>query len=117
MPKHIVKIRDKYFEWSTVVDAPTTYGMTETELHEHVRFHHGEEGMKELPERMERVAAKGTSSHMDTSLAELLQCNRAGEGEKHLTEDEIYAAYANPPNDPKLSDGSMPPLVNPTRKP
>jgi hypothetical protein len=98
MPKYIIKIKDKYFEWSTVVDAPTTYGMTEDELREHVQFQDGKTGLDALPERLARVAVKGTSSHMDASLAELLGCNRAGDGETELTEEQIYAKYANPPN-------------------
>lgn len=91
MPRTIIKIKDKYFEWSTVVDAPTTYGMTEKELYEFVRSQYGEEGVKALPARLERVNTKGTSSYIYKSLADQIKNNHAGKDGKCLTEDEIYA--------------------------
>ena len=28
MPRFTIKIKDRYFHWSTIVDAPITHGMT-----------------------------------------------------------------------------------------
>jgi hypothetical protein len=98
MPRAIIKIKDKYFEWSTVVDAPVTNGMTEAELLEYVKERHGSEGLRQLPERLARVRANGTSFHAYGNLDELLKLNRAGDGETCLTKDEIYAKYAKPPS-------------------
>lgn len=89
MPRYICKIEDKYFEWSTIVDAPVTYGMTLEEFTQYYREEYGEQGMRDLPERMERVEAKGTSALAYGSLDELLECNRAGENDEELTREEI----------------------------
>lgn len=94
MSQYLIKIRDRYFEWSTVSDAPITHGMTEAELHQHIRQRDGEAGIRELPARLKRVEAQGTSSLLAHTLADLLENNRAGEDETHLSADEIYAAYA-----------------------
>jgi hypothetical protein len=97
MPQYIIKIQDRYFIWSTVVDAPVTYGMNRDELEQFVQAEQGARGLEALPERLERVEQKGTSSRIDASLAKLLVGNRAGDGETRLTEAEIYAKYASPP--------------------
>lgn len=96
MPKHIVKIRDRYFEWSTVVDAPVTYGMTLDELREHVREEYGNSGLEALPRRLERVERKGSSAHRG-DLDSLLRVNRAGDRESHATEAEIYRRFHTDP--------------------
>jgi hypothetical protein len=72
--------------------------MTEEELTAHIKDEYGNAGLADLPDRLARVAQKGTSDRLHKNLAELLELNRAGDGETHLTEDEIYAKYANPPN-------------------
>jgi len=100
MPNAIIKIKDKYFEWSTVVDAPVTYGMTKDELYEYIKERYGREGLQELPERLARVEKFGTSFHWNTTLDELFESNRAGEDETYLTKEEIYAEYATPPENP-----------------
>lgn len=99
MPRYLIKIKDRFFEWSTVVDAPITYGMTEEELRAYMKDEYGNEGLSRLPERLARVAAKGTSSCVDDSLADLVGYNRAGPNETCLTEEEIYARYAEAPKE------------------
>lgn len=94
MPRCIIKIKDKYFEWSTIVDAPVTYAMTKKELEEEIKLQHGLHGLKELPGRLERVKKYGTSFQIPTKLKDLLMCNRAGDNEEELTEDEIYKKYS-----------------------
>jgi len=96
MPRYIIKIKDRYFEWSTVVDAPITYGMTEDELRVYIKNEYGTDGLSRLPERLARVATKGCSSCVQ-SLAHLVEYNRAGPNETCLTEQEIYARYAEAP--------------------
>ena len=44
-----------YFDFSTVVDAPTTHAMTLAEYEHYYRQRYGEEGMRELPARLERA--------------------------------------------------------------
>jgi hypothetical protein len=84
MPTYIVKLSkdgvDRYFEWSTVVDAPTTYGMALDEFREYYREHYGESGMEQLPGRLARVEKTGCSAYHD-SVESLLQGNRCAEWE------------------------------------
>lgn len=93
MGRYIIKIKDQYLEWSTVVDAPVTYGMSLTEFEEFTKEEYGQHGLMELPKRLERVERKGTSSMMDSSLESLVSYNRAGENSTCITLDEIYERY------------------------
>jgi hypothetical protein len=100
MPSYIIRLEREgspvYLEWSTIVDAPTTNGMTLEDLHEHVRDRYGSEGLRELPARLERVAATGCS-RLSGDLDELLECNRAGPNEEHLTREQIVERYCRAP--------------------
>ena len=100
MGKYIIKIKDCYMEWSTVVDAPVTNGMRLAEFMEYYQDEYGTHGMDGLEARMERVARFGHSALGKTqSLADLLERNRAGDNEKCLTEDEIYQKYCTDPDE------------------
>ncbi len=95
MPRYIIKIREKYFIWSTIVDAPITVGMTKTQLEDYIKDEYGWQGLNELPERLKRVEEKGTSAlEIYNSMEETVKCNRAGNKEACLTIDEIYEKYA-----------------------
>ena len=91
MPQYIAKLNGLYFLWSTVVDAPVTGGMTLPEFREYYQDRFGTEGMRDLPQRMERVAAKGTSSRLDGSVDEMLVANRAGPGETCLDRQGVLS--------------------------
>ena len=93
MGRCLIKIKDQYLEWSTVVDAPVTYGMTLEELHIFIKEEYGNSGLVELPQRMERIEKNGTSSNMRISLESLISDNRAGPNETCLSLDEIYERY------------------------
>jgi len=95
MGKFIIKIKDMYYEWSTIVDAPVTYGMTLKELEEHIRYRYGQEGINELPKRLERVNKQGTSQYF-FMLDDLFRHNRAGDNGECLTKDEIYNKFSMP---------------------
>ena len=97
MGKFIIKIKDRYFEWSTIVDAPVTYGLTLDELREYIKEEYGNEGLEELPARLERVEKYGTSSQNQESAEDLCARNRAGENEKHISLKQIYKQYTRPP--------------------
>jgi hypothetical protein len=94
MPRFIIKIEDKYFEWSTIVDAPVTYGMTEQELRDYIKEEYGNQGLEGLPDRLKRVARQGTSCLSDCPIDDLLTHNRAGDNDSRLTKEEIYAKYS-----------------------
>ena len=97
MPRYIVRLsdagRDWYLEWSTVVDAPITYGASLDEFREHYRSEYGEDGMRHLDERLRRVAANGTSSQMGESAEQLISGNRAGDDESELSMAAIIQKY------------------------
>ena len=91
MPHVIGKVDDRYFVFSTVVDAPITRLMTKAEFEEYYRKEYGTVGLKELVPRLERTDAKGTSSHLYDSFEEMVCCNRYGDGEETLTRDEFIS--------------------------
>lgn len=99
MPRYIVKLTDSktntnyYLEWSTVVDAPVTYGMSLDEFMRYYRDAYGSEGMKDLPNRLKRVEEKGTSSQINETVESVIFGNRAGEGETEMSIDEIITEY------------------------
>ncbi len=84
----------KYLEWSSIVDAPATYGMTARELKAHIKWRYGEEGLKELPARMDRVENYGTS-YYSCNLDDVIGYNRAGIDETCLTQDQLWDMYVD----------------------
>ena len=93
MPKYIIKIKDKYLEWSTVVDAPVTYGLSLEEFTKYYAEEYGQQGMRGLPDRLKRVESKGTSSMLDDSIESLISGNTLASDGAKLTLDEIYQVY------------------------
>lgn len=93
MGRGIIKIKDKYFVWSSIVDAPVTHGMNKKELKNFIEFKYGDEGLKKLPERLKRVEEKGASWIGETDLEETIGFNRAGENEECISKEEIYDIY------------------------
>lgn len=100
MPRYIIKLtdaldnKDYYLEWSTVVDAPVTYGMGLEDFKKHYQQRYGTEGMRELPEKLARVEENGISgmSPFDDLQAEMSD-NRAGDNETHLDLEGILDRY------------------------
>ena len=93
MPRMIVKLDDHYLEWSTVVDAPVTFGMTLEEFTEYYQAEYGRSGMREFEDRMERVQEKGTSAFLYDSADDLIAHNRAGKNETCLSKEQIIDYY------------------------
>ncbi len=91
MPRYICKLDGLYFEWSTVVDAPVTHGMTLDEFTAYYKQEYGRSGAPQLAERLVRVEEKGTSSHIHRSVDELIRNNRAGDDETCASREEIVA--------------------------
>ena len=81
MGRYLVCLEDRYFEYSTIVDAPVTAPMTKDELFEYVRREKGESGLWQLPERLRRVEERGHSAsapYANASVCCVLAGNRAG---------------------------------------
>lgn len=96
MSRTLLRFEDRdteyFLEWSTGVDAPITFGMSESELREHVREEYGAVGIADLDERIARCRKRGTSSRIG-SLEGYISTNRAGAGETRLTTAQIIDAY------------------------
>ena len=99
MPRYIVKLndgtRDYYLEYSTIVDAPVTFGMSLEEFTDYYRKEYGENSLRfEFPERMTRVEERGTSSRIGYESAEqTMKRNRAGKNGTRLTIPQIIDLY------------------------
>lgn len=98
MPHYIIKVdhkgTPKYLIWSTIVDAPITYGMTRGEFEQFYATQYGRRGIEDLPERLARCDENGCSS-FDETLRQLIRGNRAGDKERTLTLDEIIVKYCD----------------------
>ena len=117
MGRGIVKVANDqgewYLEWSTVVDAPVTFGMTRDELEFYVedceveKYNRSEgllaqEAVRQAVERrLERLDAKGTTYYHYESSESLLRLNRAGKNETHFSEDQIIDWYCIKRKDPE----------------
>lgn len=77
-----------YFDYSTVTGVPSTALELPAYRERYVKLH-GRIGLAKLAGRLERVDAKGTSSHHKKNLDEMLKGNRAGEGGKELSTAEV----------------------------
>lgn len=89
-------------EWSTVVDAPVTFGMSLEEFKKHYKEEYGSSGMIELEERLKRVENNGTSGHPPFgNLEGLLSSNRAGANETHMEREDIIEYYCRQQKEPK----------------
>lgn len=84
--------RDYYFEWSEVVDAPVTKGMSLEQFKKYYQAEYGKKGIEKLAERLARVEEKGCS-HIFENLDEFIKFNRAGDNEKCLTKAELIKKY------------------------
>jgi len=93
MPRFLLRLDDDLFvEWSTVVDAPVTYGMTLNEVKGWLEAD-GTRAEVDKPAALERLLTTGTS-HIDVDQFgpdSAIVCNRAGPGEKHLSKSELIA--------------------------
>lgn len=100
MPRFVIKIhddkfnKDYYMEWSTVVDAPVTYGLSFDEFKEYYQSEYGRNGMNDFDERMKRVEDKGISAHPPfDDLQSLFDYNRAGAKESKIDKEGILERY------------------------
>lgn len=104
MSRHIVKLDDWYFEWSTVADGPTTKGLSLPNLAAYIAEEYGIDGLVDLGDRLRRVEASGTSSLDGTTADEMIVANRAGPRERCLTKAEIIRQYVPHLHTPNESD-------------
>lgn len=79
--KHCISGKDRYLVWSSIVDAPITYGITKKQLLQFWRTEYGRSGVEDL----ERRLAAGRTKTVDC----MVSCNRAGKDETRLTTEQI----------------------------
>lgn len=103
MSKYVIKLRDRYLEWSTVTGSPTTFGMTRVEMAQYLFQKGTEELTQEIREQIARADKYGTSADPPASVERVILCNRTGENEEGRSPDEIYAKYC-PPAPPGRAD-------------
>lgn len=108
MGKYIVQRDGWYFEWSTVSDAPSTFGMRRGDFEAYYRDEYGRKGAEDLPSRLGRADAVGTSALDCASAEAVISCNRAGYGETKLTLDEIVQIYCVEQREPRQGEGREP---------
>ena len=89
MSRFIGKIEDKYFEYSTVVDAPVSVLMSLEDFKNYYKEEYGEQAMPGLKKRLDRADEKGTSSLIDDSFESMISCNYFGDGKQELTAPEF----------------------------
>ncbi len=99
----IIKLGGMYLEWSSVVDAPITFGMKLAEFEAYYLDEYGCEEMRNLPARIARVNAKGTSAYYDYSVDDTIRMNRAGPDEIPLKKAEIIEWYCRRRKQPDKS--------------
>lgn len=109
MPRYICKFIDGdksyYLEWSTIVDAPVTSGMSLEEFRGYFRDEYGRKSMADLEDRLKRVEEKGTSSIMHDSVDDVIALNRAGKEETRLTLEQIIEGYCRGQDGAKIPLG------------
>ena len=102
MPTYIVKIgENRYLEWSTVVDAPVSVGMSRDEMKDRLTTPLSSPLPKEVGVDLERIELRlaradeyGTSVRFARMSAEdLVKNNRAGPEETELTFEELVDEY------------------------
>lgn len=114
MGRGIVKLgKEWYVEWSTVVDAPVTFGMNREEL---IEYLFEQEGYKwhdlddprileiierDVSNRLERIDQKGTSFYHYRS-ADFIKYNRAGKNETRLDLNQLIDWYCIQKKDPEI---------------
>lgn len=100
MPRYIMKLTDEkekkdyYLEWSTIVDAPVTFGMELGEFREYCRHEYGQNGLRDFDERIARANEKGISAYPPfDDMNSYFRYNRAGGNETTLTKEQIIEKY------------------------
>ena len=111
MASTLVRLGAKIIVWSSVVDAPTHILDDEDDVRAWTKDECGVFGLRELPARLDRLRAKGTSSFIDDSAEDAVSGNRAGKGETELTFEQLVAyfgvdrqSYDDPPEGRRWGD-------------
>jgi hypothetical protein len=84
----------KYNFYTTIADGFCyESALTLEQVREVVKQQSGQNGLDQLPERLERAHKNGHSAMDGGTLEDFLCCNRAGENEAHLSFDECVRRF------------------------
>lgn len=104
MPRYLIRAEtpegERFWEWSTIVDAPVTYAMTEEQLREWHLEEYGRRGSTGIDGRIDRARETGTSGYGMTR-EDVISHNRAGPNETHATLEEIMERYGPLSSEPE----------------
>lgn len=106
MPIFIIKITDEkakkdyYLEWSSNIDAPVARGLELGDFKSMYAEKYSAEDFRELPLRLARVEATGSSSlyAQHDTLADFLNYNCAGENGETLDKEGLLNKYCRDKN-------------------
>lgn len=130
MGRGIVKLANEksewYVEWSTVVDAPVSFGASREEVIEYMRdsafksmyMHDPEDKFvkelveKEVDSRLRRLDSKGTSFIYAESADKFIRFNRAGKNETCLNKEQLIEWYCIRKQDPEVEGIPLEELEN-----
>jgi hypothetical protein len=91
MARTIIKLKDWYIVWSSIMDAPIACCKKDELSELMLEFFGSNQALNERV--LANLRLTGSSSFIGSSADAIIACNRAGPHEKSLTRDEIYRAY------------------------
>lgn len=93
MPRYIVKVGDRYGEWSTIVDAPVSKLMPLDEFTAYYAEQYGKNSLPHLSVRLSRVEAKGTSEVNASCADDTMDLNRYGDGGERISVKRVIEKW------------------------
>jgi hypothetical protein len=84
---------ERFLIWSSVVDAPIGFACTAEEFAAFVVRDAVNQARSDAENMLARARLVGTSSRMVECLWDIACANRAGPGERHISEDEVLEFY------------------------
>jgi hypothetical protein len=91
MPRHIIKLKDYYLEWSTIVDAPITLGMYLHEFKKYYQAEYGKSSLLQLDQMLKDTDEYGSSDR--NGIDSVISLNRAGPNEIPLSKARMYKVF------------------------
>jgi hypothetical protein len=99
MPQYIIHKDGAYNIFTTIADGACYDGaLTLEQLREVIKDEYGEQGMRDLPARLERAHESGCSGRGWT-LDDCIDSNRQGPNEKRMPKDEFVRRYLTLPSE------------------
>lgn len=85
--------KDYYLEWSTIVDAPVTWGMSLPLFKRYYKEYNGINGLKRLEQEFLPDIEKNNHNSYGITVDSLISNNRAGDRGSSLTKEQIIEQF------------------------